>query len=377
MEARRMGSSRARGETDASGAVETAKIRFVDVTKTYPGSARGAVEGVSFGVQPGAICMLVGTSGSGKTTLLRMVNRLIDPTSGEIRIDGVPTVAQNAIELRRHIGYVIQQVGLFPHMTIAENAAVVPSILGAPRAATASRVDELLELVGLPPGEYRKRYPRQLSGGQQQRVGLARALAADPAILLMDEPFGALDAITRAKMQDELLRIQRGVRKTILFVTHDVDEALKLGDQIVVLSEGRLLQQGTPVELLARPASDFVARLLGAENVLRQFEYLPVTMALEPAAHAITEAGPGVEAIPADQTLLVALLRLMAAGAGALRVEEDGALRGQVTLGSISRVIQQTHRAIPPGEPGTEDKTGWLDTSPDMTMDISTASRHG
>jgi osmoprotectant transport system ATP-binding protein len=339
-EARRMGS--------ASETTETAKIRFTDVTKTYPGSSRGAVNAVSFEVRAGAICMLVGTSGSGKTTLLRMVNRLIDPTAGEIRIDGVPTVNQDPIELRRHIGYVIQQVGLFPHMTIAENVAVVPSILGTPKAATATRVDELLELVELPAADYRKRYPRQLSGGEQQRVGLARALAADPTVLLMDEPFGALDAITRARLQNELLRIQREVRKTILFVTHDVDEAMKLGDQIVVLSEGRLLQQGTPVELLARPADDFVRRLLGADSVLRQFEYLPVTVALEPA----TDAARG-SPIPADTTLLPALLRLMESG------EENGVARGQVSLGSISRVVRQTR--------------GGSDTSGADTADMSRA----
>ena len=186
-----------------------ATIAFEAVTKRFPGAARPAVDGVSFAVREGAICMLLGTSGSGKTTLLRMVNRLADPTAGRVLINSVATTEQDAITLRRGIGYVIQQVGLFPHMTIAENVRVVPSILGQPASATSGRVDELLRLVGLEPAEYRDRYPRQLSGGQQQRVGLARALAADPPILLMDEPFGALDAITRARLQDELLRIQR------------------------------------------------------------------------------------------------------------------------------------------------------------------------
>jgi osmoprotectant transport system ATP-binding protein len=314
-----------------------AGIQFEDVTKTYPGAATPAVDHVSFAVRAGTICMLLGTSGSGKTTLLRMVNRLIDPTSGRILIDGVATTEQDAIALRRSIGYVIQQVGLFPHMTVADNVRTVPTILGQSKHESRARADELLDLVGLDATEYRDRYPRQLSGGQQQRVGLARALAADPELLLMDEPFGALDAITRAKMQDELLRIQSGVKKTILFVTHDVDEAFKLGDQIVVLSEGKLIQQGTPVELLAKPADAFVQRLVGADNVLRQFEYLPVTAALEPASGpAVNGAHPS---IPAESPLLDALLRLIAGGESALEVTRGGEVIGRVTLASLSAVV--------------------------------------
>lgn len=313
-------------------------ITFADVTKAYPGARQPAVDQVSFSVASGAICMLLGTSGSGKTTLLRMVNRLIDPTSGEIRIDDTPTTAQDAITLRRGIGYVIQQVGLFPHMTIAENVRVVPSILGQSKDAVAPRVDELLELVGLEPAEYRNRYPRQLSGGQQQRVGLARALAADPNILLMDEPFGALDAITRARMQDELLRIQRGVRKTIIFVTHDVEEAFKLGDQIVVMSEGKLVQTGTPVDLLSAPATDFVRELVGADNLLRLFEYIPVRRAIEPLTSNPTTR------IAIDVPLLDALLKLVESGEPALAVEDNGEVRGQVTLTGMYRQMQQ-HRA--------------------------------
>jgi osmoprotectant transport system ATP-binding protein len=311
-----------------------ARIAFVDVTKTYADATSAAVDHVSFTVNEGTICMLLGTSGSGKTTLLRMVNRLIDPTSGAVEVDGVATTAQDPIALRRRMGYVIQQVGLFPHLTIEDNVRIVPSILGKSAAETTGRVDELLRLVGLEPAEYRKRYPRQLSGGQQQRVGLARALAADPSVLLMDEPFGALDAITRDRLQEELVRIQRGVRKTILFVTHDVQEALKLGDQIVVLSEGKLIQQGTAIDLLASPANDFVRRLLGADSVLRQFEYLPVTMALEPAidgAHA---------RIPADATLLQALLGLIQKGEQAVLVEDQGQVRGQVSISSIFQAAQ-------------------------------------
>ena len=313
-----------------------ARIAFDTVTMVYPGAAHPAVDAVSFTVREGAICMLLGTSGSGKTTLLRMVNRLIDPTSGRILINGKATTEQDPIALRRGIGYVIQQVGLFPHLTIEDNVRVVPSILGKSKGETSARVDELLQLVGLAPGEYRSRYPRQLSGGQQQRVGLARALAADPDVLLMDEPFGALDAITRARLQDELRRLQQAMHKTILFVTHDVEEAFKLGEQIVVLSEGRLMQEGSPVELLAKPANDFVRRLVGADNILRQFEYLPVTQALEPVA-----GGVSGEHVSAETTLLQALLHMLEAGSNALLVERDSAVVGEVTLASISRQVQR------------------------------------
>ncbi len=242
-----------------------AKIAFQAITKQFPGANKPAVDAVTFEVTEGTTCMLVGTSGSGKTTLLRMVNRLIEPTSGQIIIDGKNILEENPILLRRRIGYVIQQVGLFPHMNIEENIRVTAEIAGGwSKEQLAKRVDELLELVGLPPAEYRKRFPRQLSGGQQQRVGLARALATDPAILLMDEPFGALDAITRARMQDELLRIQHDVHKTILFVSHDIEEAFKLGDMIAVLHDGHLMQLGTPVELLDLPTSSSDATLLEA-----------------------------------------------------------------------------------------------------------------
>ena len=318
-----------------------AKIEFDDVTKSY-GGVHDAVRHVSFAVREGVICMLLGTSGSGKTTLLRMVNRLIEPTSGEIRINGRPTTEQDPIALRRSIGYVIQQVGLFPHLTVEDNVRVVPSILGKSADETSGRVDDLLRLVGLEPREYRRRFPVQLSGGQQQRVGLARALAADPDVLLMDEPFGALDAITRGSMQDELLRIQRDMRKTVLFVTHDVDEAFKLGDQIVVLSEGQLIQEGSPVDLLAHPRTEFVRKLVGADNVLRQLEYLPVTLALDEGSdrHAVR--------LPESATLLVCLLTLLEQNARALTVERADGSHGEVTLESITRVVVGLRSHIPP-----------------------------
>jgi osmoprotectant transport system ATP-binding protein len=320
-----------------------AKIAFREITKKFPGASKPAVDAVSFEVQEGNTCMLVGTSGSGKTTLLRMVNRLIEPTSGEIVIDGKNVLAENPIELRRRIGYVIQQVGLFPHMTIAENVRVTAEIAGGwTKKHLAERADELLELVGLPPNEYRSRFPRQLSGGQQQRVGLARALATDPAILLMDEPFGALDAITRARMQDELLRVQRDVQKTILFVSHDIEEAFKLGDQIAVLSEGKLIQLGTPVELLAHPASKFVSKLVGGENILRQLQYLPVSDALDRQPAAVSSAHWGdVPTCSSDATLLEAMLKLLETNASALAVydKDTSTLIGYVTLASINAEI--------------------------------------
>jgi osmoprotectant transport system ATP-binding protein len=320
-----------------------ATIKFNTITKRYAG--KPAVDAVTFEVPEGCTCMLVGTSGSGKTTLLRMVNRLIEPTSGEILIDGKNVLMENPIQLRRRIGYVIQQVGLFPHMTIDENVRVTAEIAGGwPKQRLAARVDELLELVGLPPAEFRKRFPRQLSGGQQQRVGIARALATDPAILLMDEPFGALDAITRSRMQDELLRIQRDVRKSILFVSHDIEEAFKLGDQIAVLSEGKLVQLGSPVELLAQPANDFVRKLVGADNIMRQLQYLPVIDALDDQSTATVPAPEAAMPLcSANITLVEALLKLIETNALVLTIADNDtqAPLGYVTLASINRKISQ------------------------------------
>ena len=323
-----------------------AKIMFQEITKQFRGTSKPAVDAVSFEVPEGKTCMLVGTSGSGKTTLLRMVNRLIEPTAGEIIIDGKNVLEENPIELRRRIGYVIQQVGLFPHMNIAENIRVTAEIAGGwSKQRLNSRVDELLDLVGLPPAEYRKRFPRQLSGGQQQRVGLARALATDPAILLMDEPFGALDAITRARMQDELLRIQRDVHKTILFVSHDIEEAFKLGNMIAVLNDGKLMQLGTPVDLLANPANEFVRRLVGADSILRQLEYLPVTDALDNEPEAVSSAHWGdVPTCSSDVTLLQAMLKLLETNAPALAIQDKDTQKplGYITLASINREITKT-----------------------------------
>lgn len=328
-----------------------AKIGFDKVTKQYRGASSPAVDAITFEVQEGAICMLLGTSGSGKTTLLRMVNRLIEPTSGRILIDGKNVLEGDPIVLRRSIGYVIQQVGLFPHMNIAENIRVTAEIAGGwSKERLAERVDELLQFVGLPPTEYRSRFPRQLSGGQQQRVGLARALATDPSVLLMDEPFGALDAITRERMQEELLRIQCGVRKTILFVTHDVEEAFRLGDQVAVLSEGKLVQLGTPIELLAYPANNFVRKLVGADSILRQLQYLPVADALATEPEVVSSAHWGdVPSSSSAATLLDAMLLLLETNAPALNVYtmDTHDHLGYVTLTSINREITRTRNKEP------------------------------
>src|SRR3989440_1047110 len=251
------------GERSRSSAAE---IVFRNVTKRYPGRRGAAVSDLSLVVPAGEICVLVGPSGGGKTTAMKMVNRLIEINEGDITIDGQSVRSLDVIELRRRIGYVIQHVGLFPHMSVAANISTVPKLLGWPKDRIRARVRELLELVGLDPAHDGERYPSQLSGGQQQRVGLARAMAADPAVMLMDEPFGALDPITRARLQDEFLRLHNELRKTVIFVTHDIDEAIKMGDRIAILREGGVLAQyDTPDAILADPVDDCVARFVGAD----------------------------------------------------------------------------------------------------------------
>jgi osmoprotectant transport system ATP-binding protein len=261
----------------AGGATTAASVSFRDVTKRYPGTDVDAVSDLSLEIPSGEICVLVGPSGSGKTTAMRMVNRTVSITSGEIEVGGKPVTAQPAAQLRREIGYVIQQIGLFPHRTVAENIATVPSLLGWDRRRTRERVAELLELISLPAG-VADRYPAQLSGGQQQRVGVARALAADPQVMLMDEPFGAIDPINRERLQNEFLRLQAEIRKTILFVTHDIDEAIKMGDRIAILREGgRLAQFATPAELLMDPADRFVEDFVGADRALKRLALMRVS----------------------------------------------------------------------------------------------------
>jgi osmoprotectant transport system ATP-binding protein len=316
-------------------------ISFEDVTKIYDaGRGAGAKAGhqaalrdVSFEVETGEFVVLLGPSGCGKTTLMRTVNRLIEPTSGRIQVEGREVHDIPVTDLRRHIGYVIQQVGLFPHMTVAQNIAVVPKLLGWQKKQIQERTDELLELVALQPAEYRKRYPRQLSGGQQQRVGIARAMAADPQILLMDEPFGAIDAITRTDLQNELLNIQRKISKTVIFVTHDVEEALRLADRIAVMRLGTVVQYGKPVDLLTHPADDFVRALLGTNDVLRQLSLVPVRDVMEASGASRTDNDVTVNV---DGDVRFALSALIAHDVQeATVVDQAGAPVGRVTLQKI------------------------------------------
>jgi len=257
--------------------VSGVEIELENVTKRYPGTREAAVDNFSMVVPAGKIVVFVGPSGCGKTTTMRMINRLIEPTSGRITIGGDDALKLDVDTLRRRIGYAIQQAGLFPHFTVAQNIAVVPGLLGWDKKKVNDRVEEMMDLVGLDPADFRDRFPRQLSGGQQQRVGVARALAADPPVLLMDEPFGAVDPITRGNLQDELLRLQTELKKTIVFVTHDFDEAVKLGDKIAVLgNQSSILQYDTPEAILANPADDTVAGFVGAGASLKQLTLLRV-----------------------------------------------------------------------------------------------------
>ena len=300
------------------------------VTKKYPGTDSAAVDNIHLDIAPGDIVMLVGPSGCGKTTTMRMINRLIEPTSGRILIDGEDVLSLNDVKLRRTIGYVIQQIGLFPHLTIESNVAMVPKLLGWDKSRTSKRVAEMLGVVGLDPDEFGHRYPRQLSGGQQQRVGVARALAADPPIMLMDEPFGAVDPITRTKLQDEFLNLQQRLKKTIVFVTHDFDEAVKMGDKIAVLDKGsRIAQYATPEEILTSPADDFVAGFVGHGATLKrlQLERLD-SLDLHPAE----KAEAGIEPLPIRSTLHDVLDAMIADGLDAVPVVRDGQIIGTVTL---------------------------------------------
>jgi osmoprotectant transport system ATP-binding protein len=312
------------------------EIRFGRVSKTFgdDGKSRPAVDDVSLTIEPGAFVVLIGPSGCGKTTLLKLINRLYDPTRGIVYIDGRPSQELAGPQLRRHIGYVIQQGGLFPHYTVAENIAVVPRLLGWDKHRIASRVDELLELVGLPAQEYRERYPSQLSGGQQQRVGIARAVAAGPGTLLMDEPFGALDAITRTRLQEELRELHQRLGQTIVFVTHDIDEAASLAERIAVMREGKVVQYDTPLNIIMHPANEFVADLVGADDIPRRLSLVSAAAAMTPllTGEPVDSNEPAVD-LPVR--VLPILNLLIESGAPRVIVRENGTPAGYLDLAAI------------------------------------------
>lgn len=335
-------------------------IEFEHVTKTYPGASAPSVNDLTLRIESGHICALVGPSGSGKTTAMRMINRMHEPTTGHIAIDGVPNTSIPLEELRRSIGYVIQSSGLFPHRTVLDNVGTVPTLLGWNASDIRARSLELLEMVGLDPGQFANRYPSQLSGGQRQRVGVARALAADPPIMLMDEPFGAIDPLVRGKIQDEFLRLQEQVRKTIVIVTHDLDEAVKMGDRIAVLQEGGILARyASPYELLADPGSEFVADFVGRDGAIRQLNAMSVAqaggMSLEAAAaqgfvlYADHDGRPAYwnngqsaqPAIPVNWSLRDALSTMLASGVQySAIVDEHGRAVGVISFDSIQATLR-------------------------------------
>jgi osmoprotectant transport system ATP-binding protein len=306
-------------------------IRLEGVSKTFAGASRPAVDRLDLDVPDGTTCVLIGPSGCGKTTTMRIVNRLIEPSSGRIVVEGQDVTRADAVELRRRIGYVIQQVGLFPHMTIAQNVATVPQLLGWPSQRIAKRVEEMLSLVGLEPAQFLDRYPRHLSGGQRQRVGVARALAGDPPVMLMDEPFGAVDPIVRAGLQAELLGILRRLAKTVIFVTHDIDEAIRMGDLVAIMKDGRLVQCARPEELLSAPKDAFVADFVGADRALKRLTLTTAGQAATP-----TSAGPGAPVVSATTSLRDVLSLLLACGAdSAAVVDVSGTPVGAVSLATI------------------------------------------
>ncbi|HEX8373705.1 MAG TPA: ABC transporter ATP-binding protein, partial [Geminicoccaceae bacterium] len=323
-------------------------ISFQDVSKAYPTAT--VVDRVSFDVPTGETCVLLGPSGCGKTTLLKMVNRLIPKTGGRILVAGEDIDRLDATTLRRQIGYAIQQVGLFPNMTVEENIGVVPGLLGWDRQRIRERAAELMGMMALDTAML-SRYPAELSGGQAQRVGVARAFAADPPVLLMDEPFGAVDPVNRAAIQAEFVSLQRRLRKTVVFVSHDLDEALKLGDRIAIMREGRLVQCDTPDAVLARPADEFVAEFVGGDRTLRRLRLLTVADALDPADAEVasgmalpTSAPPrgqaGAAAVRPDDDLRGAASRMLSLGLAALPcVDGDGRPAGQLTLAGIARAL--------------------------------------
>jgi osmoprotectant transport system ATP-binding protein len=321
-------------------------IRLEGVTKHYPGG-QVAVRDLTIDFHTGQLTMLVGPSGCGKTTTLKMINRLIEPSSGRILHDDQDVTHIDPVTLRLRMGYVIQNVGLFPHLTIGDNVATVPRLLGWDKNRIQRRVDELLELVGLDPRAFARRYPHQLSGGQRQRVGVARALGADPPVLLMDEPFGAIDRIARERLQNEFLRIQREVRKTVVFVTHDIDEAIKLGDRIAIMNQGRLEQYDTPAAILAKPASDLVIDLLGPDRGLKRLSVTPIDL-------SALEHPPVVQA---DESLAGARQAFDSRWTKVVVVDRTGTLVGELDRQQAAGDGRVGDRARPPEAIVAADRT--------------------
>jgi osmoprotectant transport system ATP-binding protein len=307
------------------------------VTKRYP-NGQVAVNELDLEIRDGETCVLVGPSGCGKTTTLRMINRLIEPSSGRILLDGEDVTRVDPVPLRLKMGYVIQQVGLFPHLTVADNVATVPRLLGWDGQRIRRRVEELLQLVGLDPAGFARRYPHQLSGGQRQRVGVARALGADPPVLLMDEPFGAIDRVTRDRLQNEFLQIQKRMRKLVVFVTHDIDEAVKMGDRIAMLREGGVLQQyDTPARVLARPANDFVADFLGPDRGQKRL----AVVRIDPAKLQKVVSSDSLPAVPAEATLADVLSVMILHDSDRVLVRRNGEVLGQLTLPALLEIAAE------------------------------------
>ena len=323
---------------------QAAELELRHVSKLYEGQREPAIDDLSLTVPAGEVCVLVGPSGSGKTTAMRLINRMVSLSSGEILLGGRSVLEREPRDLRREIGYVIQQIGLFPHQTVAENIATVPRLLGWPKERILGRVQELLRLIGLDPEEMGPRYPAQLSGGQRQRVGVARALAADPPLMLMDEPFGAIDPINRSHLQDEFLRLQEQVKKTVVFVTHDIDEAIKMGDRIAILREGgKLAQYDTPRAILANPADEFVARFVGADRAIKRLSLtaLSEVRLLEANGQPMGEARIGLEASVRDALSMLLTLE----GRALAVVDGDGGVSGVVTLELVERLLSRDGQA--------------------------------
>ena len=335
-------------------------IRLENATKVFPGASGPAVDHVSMEVPEGEICVLLGPSGCGKTTTMKMVNRLVEPSSGRIFINGKDTNDHNPVELRRTLGYVIQQIGLFPNKTIEDNICIVPDILGWDRRKSRARASELLQMVALNPETFLKRYPKELSGGQQQRIGVLRAIAADPPVLLMDEPFGAIDPINREVIQDEFLKMQATMKKTIMFVSHDIDEAVKMADRIAIFNEGRLVQYDTPDNLLAHPGNRFVSDFVGSDRTLKRLQLLRVT-------DAMIHDPPAVRS---DDTLAAAATLMEENGHSSIvMIGPSGRVRGFVDL----RTARETKGKV--GE-NLEPLPTTIRVGEDLRTAVSTMFRH-